>query len=64
MNNNDYTTFVINLINVLSFVIGIQNLDLNDKQVQALEEHLCKQDEQYKKIINILEQLEIPMKGD
>ena len=50
-NNND----VINLINILSYIIGVQNLVLNDEQIKKLEEHLNKQDEQYEKIIKLLE---------
>lgn len=57
MNNDDNITFLINLINVLSFAIGLQNLDMNDKQVNALDDHLSKQDEQYEKIINLLEEI-------
>lgn len=50
--NNDY---LFNLINILSFLIGVQNLELNDKQIQELQEHLNKQDKQYEKIIELLE---------
>lgn len=57
MNNDDNITFLINLVNVLSFAIGLQNLDMNDKQVNALDDHLSKQDEQYEKIINLLEEI-------
>lgn len=54
MNNNDY---VINLINILSFIIGVQNLELNDKQIKDLQEHLNKQDDDYKKIIKNQEKI-------
>lgn len=64
MNNNDNTTFLINLVNVLSFAVGLQNLDMNDKQVTALENHLQKQDEQYEKIIKLLEEKTILTKGE
>lgn len=64
MNENDNITFLINLINVLSFAIGLQNLDMNDKQVSALEEHLQKQDEQYDEIIRLLKEHTILMKGE
>lgn len=64
MNNLERYDNLINLINILSFAIGIQNLDLNDKQVSALEEHLQKQDEQYEKIIKLLEEHSILMKGE
>ena len=64
MNDNDYTVFLINLVNILSFAVGLQNLDMNDKQVNALEEHLSKQDEQYEHIIKLLEEHTILMKGE
>lgn len=53
--NNEYVA-LIDLINILSFLIGVQNLSLNDKQVQQIEDHLRTQDLQYEKIINLLEQ--------
>lgn len=62
MNDNDYSVFLINLVNVLSFAIGLQNLDMNDKQVTALENHLSKQDQQYDEILNKLDK--ILMKGE
>lgn len=45
---------LIDLVNILSFAIGIQNLDLNDKQIKQIEDHLIKQDEQYEEIIELL----------
>lgn len=54
MNNENYA---INLINILSYIIGIQNLELNDKQIQDLQEHLNKQDEIYKDIIENQEKI-------
>lgn len=50
-NNNEY---LFNLINILSFIIGIENLNLNDKQIEKLENHLSKQDKQYEEIIKLL----------
>lgn len=50
-------TLLIDLVNILSFAIGIQNLELNDKQISQIEEHLAKQDEQYKEIIAMLKDL-------
>lgn len=44
-------------INILSFIIGIENLEKNDEQIQALEEHLNKQDKQYEEILKLLEDL-------
>lgn len=52
----------IDLINVLSLFIGLENIKLNDKQIANLENHLNKQDEQYEKIIALLE--DIARKGD
>lgn len=52
-NNNEY---LFNLINILSFIIGIENLNLNDKQIEKLENHLSKQDKQYEKIIQLLKE--------
>ncbi len=52
-NNNDY---LLDLINILSFIIGVENLNLNDKQIEKLENHLNKQDEQYEKIIELLKE--------
>lgn len=50
-NNNEY---LFNLINILSFIIGVENLNLNDKQIEKLESHLSKQDKQYEEIIRLL----------
>lgn len=52
-NNNEY---LFNLINILSFIIGIENLNLNDKQIEKLESHLSKQDKQYEEIIQLLKE--------
>ena len=50
-------------ISVLSFMIGLMNLELNEKQVDNLEKHLSEQDERILKTIidqnnKILEKLE------
>ena len=52
-NNNEY---LFNLINILSFIIGVENLNLNDKQIEKLESHLNKQDKQYEEIIKLLKE--------
>lgn len=52
-NENNYT---LDLINILSFIIGVQNLSLNDKQISELQEHLDKQDKQYEEIIKLLKE--------
>lgn len=50
-------------ITLLSFVIGVQNLELNERQVNNLEQHLAKQDhvlieEQNKMLETIIQQNE------
>lgn len=52
-NNNEY---LFNLINILSFIIGVENLNLNGKQIEKLESHLSKQDKQYEEIIQLLKE--------
>ena len=52
-NNNEY---LLNLINILSFIVGVENLNLNDKQIEKLESHLSKQDKQYEEIIQLLKE--------
>ena len=51
--NNEY---LFNLINILSFIIDVENLNLNDKQIEKLESHLSKQDKQYEEIIQLLKE--------
>lgn len=46
----------INSINVASFILAIENLQENTKQLIALENHLAKQDEQYQEIIKLLKE--------
>lgn len=46
----------IDFINVLSFVIGIENLKENNIQIKQIEEHLITQDKQYQRIIELLEE--------
>lgn len=36
----------IDIISILSFIIGLENLDLNQKQVTNLDKHLSDQDTQ------------------
>ena len=52
----------LDLITILSFSIGLENLQENRQQsesqeqiIKAIEEHLKTQDEQYEKIIKLLE---------
>ena len=52
--DNEYN-ILIDLINVLSFLVGVENISLNDKQIKDLQEHLDRQDSQYEKIISLLE---------
>lgn len=56
MNNSNDNNYLLNLINILSFIIGVQNLELNDKQINDLQEHLNKQDKQYEEIIKLLKE--------
>ena len=35
----------IEIINIFSFILGLQNLELNEKQVKSLDNHLKQQDE-------------------
>lgn len=60
---NDDNVLLIDLINILSFVIGVQNLSANDKQINDLQEHLNKQDKQYKEIIDILKDIKNQIGG-
>ncbi len=58
MNSNENSNYLVLLdfINILSFIIGVENLDMNDKQIQQLEEHLNKQDKQYDEILKLLKE--------
>lgn len=51
---NTENEYLFNLINILSFIIGVENLNLNDKQIEKLESHLSKQDKQYEEIVKLL----------
>ena len=53
---NTDNEYLFNLINILSFIIGIENLNLNDKQIEKLENHLSKQDKQYEEIVRLLKE--------
>lgn len=55
---NENNAWLFDLINILSFYIGVENLGKNDEQISQLEEHLAKQDKQYEKIIKLLEGIE------
>ena len=56
MNTERNNEYLFDLINILSFIIGIENLNLNDKQIEKLESHLSKQDKQYEEIIQLLKE--------
>ena len=45
-NNLGYEWDFIDIISVLSFIIGLENLELNQKQVSSLDKHLTNQDNQ------------------
>ena len=63
--NNQFEEQQINfldIITILSFIIGLDNLQENRQQsktqeqiIKSIEEHLKRQDEQYEKIIKLLE---------
>lgn len=53
----------LDLITILSFSIGLENLQENRQQsqnqeqiIKSIEEHLKRQDEEYEKIIKLLEE--------
>ena len=49
---------LLDILTVLSFVVGIENLRLNDIQMQNLDEHLARQDnELLQKIIQQNEEI-------
>ena len=56
MNTENNNEDLFNLINILSFIIGVENLNLNDKQIEKLENHLNKQDKQYEEISRLLKE--------
>ena len=56
MNTERNNECLFDLINILSFIIGIENLNLNDKQIEKLESHLSKQDKQYEEIVKLLKE--------
>ena len=53
---NTDNEYLFNLINILSFIIGVENLNLNGKQIEKLESHLSKQDKQYEEIVKLLKE--------
>lgn len=62
-NQNENQQFdILDIIALLSFIIGIENLQENRQQsevqeeiIQSIENHLIEQDKQYNKIIELLE---------
>lgn len=46
-NNHNVDDMLGNLLNLLSVVLAIKNLELNEQQVNALDAHLQKQDNEY-----------------
>lgn len=55
-NNWNRFDYMIDIVDVLSLIIGIQNMELNNKQIEELQEHLNKQDKQYQEIIKLLKE--------
>lgn len=47
----------IDWINVLSYILAVENLKFNEEQVRMLEEHLLSQDKQYEEIKQLLTSL-------
>lgn len=43
---NDNKWSFIDVISILSFIIGLENLELNQQQVSSLDKHLSEQDNQ------------------
>ena len=56
MNTERNNEYLFDLINILSFIIGVENLNLNDKQIKKWESHLSKQDKQYEEIVKLLKE--------
>lgn len=61
MNRYDW---LLDYISILSFAIGVENLRKNDEQINALEEHLSKQDAQYDRIIKLLKGIKEESNGE
>ena len=64
MNNQfeDQQINILDIIAILSFIIGLENLEENRRQsktqeqiIKSIEEHLKRQDEEYEKIFKLLE---------
>ena len=63
--NNDDNNQLGNFLDVISVVLQLENLELNERQIKYLDEHLQKQDTQFLKkiykqnetIISLLEEL-------
>lgn len=52
--NNQFE--LLDILTIISFVIAIQNLNLNNTQVEQLQEHLERQDKQYEEILLLLKE--------
>ena len=48
---NDDNNYLGNFLDVISIVLQLENLELNEKQIKYLDEHLQKQDTQFLKKI-------------
>ena len=51
---NDVNDRFLDLITILSFIIGLENLSLNEEQVNNLEDHLRSQDAILKEEQNVM----------
>lgn len=50
-----HNDLMFDFISLFSFIIGLENLNKNNEQIEALEKHLAEQDRQYERIIKLLE---------
>lgn len=62
--NNEKQLNILDLITIISFVVGLENLQENREQsekqeeiINAIETHLQRQDDEYKRIIDLLERM-------
>ena len=51
---NDVNDCFLDIITILSFIIGLENLSLNEEQVNNLEDHLRSQDAILKEEQNVM----------
>ena len=71
MENKENNNRLMDLINIIALLIGLRNLEANNKQILDLHEHLNKQDEildlqnkRYEEIIELLKADKNTTKGE